>query len=68
MPPCSGFPAHDAAAWALPGSYAVVAVIGAGWALLLKARHPDLYAAVGLGARAATARLRAADLQGGRPR
>jgi len=49
----------DPAAWALPASYAVVAVAGAGWGLLLKSRDPELYAGVGLGARAVTVRLRA---------
>jgi len=54
-----GVPSDDPAAWALPASYAVVAVAGAGWGLLLKARDPELYVGVGLGARAVTVRLRA---------
>jgi amino acid transporter len=44
----------SAAAWALPASYAAVAVIGAGWGLLLRARRPQVYATIGLGAHAAT--------------
>ena len=47
----------DPAAWAFPASYAAVAVIGLGWGLLLKARRPGRYAAIGLGAHAVTARL-----------
>jgi amino acid transporter len=47
----------DQASWALPASYAVAAVIGIGWGLLLRARRPDLYAVIGLGAHAVTARL-----------
>jgi hypothetical protein len=43
------------AAWALPAGYAVVAVIGLGWALMLKTRRPGVYATIGLGAHAVTA-------------
>jgi amino acid transporter len=50
----------DPASWEFPASYAVVAVTGLGWGLWLRARRPDLYAAVGLGARAVTTRLTAA--------
>jgi amino acid transporter len=42
------------AAWAFPAAYAAVAVTGAGWGLVLKARRPRVYAAIGLGATAAT--------------
>ena len=42
------------AAWLLPGSYALAAVAGVGWALVLRARRPQLYAAIGLGAQAFT--------------
>jgi len=52
-----GVPPGDPAAWAFPASYAAVAVAGLGWGLVLKSRHPDLYAAIGLGAHAVTARL-----------
>ena len=44
----------DPAAWALPGSYAAVTVIGLAWGLVLRARRPQVYAAIGLGARAVT--------------
>jgi len=43
------------AAWALPAAYAAVAAAGLGWALVLKARRPPVYAAIGLGAHAVTA-------------
>jgi len=44
----------DPAAWALPGSYAAVTVIGLAWGLVLRARRPQVYAAIGLGAHAVT--------------
>ncbi|MGI8445703.1 MAG: APC family permease [Streptosporangiaceae bacterium] len=50
-----GVPPGDAAAWALPASYAAVAVAGLGWGLVLKIRRPHTYAAIGLGAHAITA-------------
>src|SRR5713101_932039 len=49
-----GVPAGATAAWALPASYAAVAVIGLGWGLVLKIRRPQTYAAIGLGAHAVT--------------
>jgi amino acid transporter len=52
-----GVPRSDAASWALPASYAVVAAIGLGWGLLLRTRRPDLYAAIGDGPHAAATRL-----------
>lgn len=45
------------AAWALPASYAVIAAIGLGWGLILRARRPRTYAAIGLGAHAVTGQL-----------
>jgi amino acid transporter len=42
------------AAWAFPAGYAAVAVLGVGWGLVLRARRPQVYAAVGLGAHAVT--------------
>ena len=48
--------AGDPATWALPASYAAVAVIGLGWGLVLKIRRPRVYAAIGLGAHAVTVR------------
>ncbi|HLN65985.1 MAG TPA: APC family permease [Streptosporangiaceae bacterium] len=44
----------DPAAWALPGSYAAVTVTGLAWGLVLRARRPQVYAAIGLGAHAVT--------------
>ena len=52
-----GVPPADPASWEFPASYAAVALTGLGWGLILKTRHPGLYASVGLGARAVTARL-----------
>jgi amino acid transporter len=52
-----GVPRGDPAAWALPASYAVVAVIGLGWGLVLKISRPQVYAAIGLGAHAVTGQL-----------
>jgi hypothetical protein len=52
-----GVPPGAVAAWALPASYAVVAVIGAGWGLILKARRPRTYATIGLGAHAVTSQV-----------
>ncbi|MGI5238861.1 APC family permease [Dactylosporangium sp. CA-139066] len=43
--------------WAVPAGYAAVAVLGVGWALLLKTARPHVYATIGLGAKAATAGL-----------
>jgi amino acid transporter len=42
------------AAWALPGSYAVATAVGLSWGLLLRARRPQVYQAIGLGAHAVT--------------
>jgi len=49
-----GVPAGATAAWALPASYAAVAVAGFGWGLVLKIRRPQIYATIGLGAHAIT--------------
>ncbi|MBX6356152.1 MAG: APC family permease [Micromonosporaceae bacterium] len=40
--------------WLLPTMYGVAAVIGLCWALVLRATRPQVYAAIGLGANAAT--------------
>jgi amino acid transporter len=42
------------AAWALPAAYGAVAVTGLAWALVLRARRPQVYARIGLGAHAVT--------------
>ena len=52
-----GVPAGATAAWALPASYAVIAVIGLAWGLILKTRRPQVYAGIGLGAHAVTGQL-----------
>jgi amino acid transporter len=44
----------SAAAWVLPASYAVVAVAGLGWAVVLRTRRPQVYATIGLGPHAVT--------------
>jgi amino acid transporter len=49
-----GVPSGSVAAWALPASYAVVAALGLGWGLVLRARRPQVYATIGLGAHAVT--------------
>ncbi|MFB6397653.1 APC family permease [Polymorphospora lycopeni] len=41
--------------WLLPAGYAVAAVAGAGWALILRATRPRVYAAIGLGPDSVTA-------------
>jgi amino acid transporter len=55
-----GVPPGAAAGWALPASYAVLAVAGLAWGLVLKIRRPAVYAAIGLGAHAARVQAAAA--------
>ena len=55
------------AAWLLPASYAVAAIMGAGWALILKRRRPQVYATIGLGAHAVTGQTTPATIPGIRP-
>jgi amino acid transporter len=52
-----GVPAGSPAAWALPGSYLAVTVIGAVWAVVLRGRRPRVYAAIGLGPHAIATQL-----------
>lgn len=47
---------ENAAVWAFPAAYGVVAVIGVIWALILRATSRQDYDSIGLGARASTAR------------
>lgn len=42
-------PGDSVLRWLPPAGYAVAAVAGAGWALLLRATRPQVYAAIGLG-------------------
>jgi hypothetical protein len=55
-----GVPPGAAAAWALPASYAVLAVAGLAWGLVIKVRRPGVYDAIGLGAHAASVQAAAA--------
>jgi hypothetical protein len=50
-----GVPPGSTLTRVVPLAYAVIATAGAGWALLLRFRRPSVYAAIGLGAKAATA-------------
>ncbi|MEU7871256.1 APC family permease [Dactylosporangium sp. NPDC049140] len=43
--------------WVIPAGYVAVALVGVGWAMILKTTRPDVYATIGLGAKAATAGL-----------
>lgn len=55
--------------WVLPAAYVVAALVGVGWALVLRASQPDVYAQIGLGAEAATGQATPAGFRpgGGRP-
>lgn len=53
-----GVAPDDPLRWMLPGTYLVAAAAGAGWALLLRSRRPDVYQAIGLGANAVVGRAR----------
>ena len=53
-PTLLGVPPGSPAAWALPASYAAVAAAGITWGLILRRRRPQVYAAIGLGAGAAS--------------
>jgi amino acid transporter len=50
-----GVPAGSTLTWAVPLLYTIAVAGGVGWALILRASHPGVYAAIGLGADAATA-------------
>lgn len=41
--------------WGIPAAYLVIAILGVLWALVLQRRRPTIYAAIGLGAKSATA-------------
>ena len=40
--------------WGIPITYLIIAVLGISWALVLQPDRPDVYAAIGLGAKSAT--------------
>ncbi|MEU1724181.1 APC family permease [Nonomuraea sp. NPDC005692] len=48
-----GVPEGDPLAWILPVVYALAALLGVGWALVLRAGQPSVYSLVGMGAKAA---------------
>jgi amino acid transporter len=48
-----GVPEDSPLRWGVPISFVVVAALGFCWALVLRARRPDIYASVGLGAKSA---------------
>ncbi|MFI7703041.1 APC family permease [Nonomuraea sp. NPDC049480] len=50
-----GVPEGDPLAWILPAIYALAAVVGVIWALVLRSGQPAVYSLVGMGAKAAAA-------------
>ena len=50
-----GVPADHALVWAVPVAFAVAAALGFGWGLILRTAQPQVYAGIGLGAKAALA-------------
>ncbi|WDZ82136.1 APC family permease [Micromonospora cathayae] len=52
-----GGPAESVSRWAFPAVFPLVALLGTGWALRLRARHPRGYARLGLGPEGAAAEL-----------
>jgi amino acid transporter len=50
-----GVPASHALRWGIPAGYLVAALLGIGWGLYLRARRRDVYATIGLGAKASLA-------------
>jgi amino acid transporter len=49
-----GVPAGSPATWLLPASFPAAAIIGLGWAAVLRSRRPDVYDTIGQGAAAVT--------------
>lgn len=43
--------------WGVPAAYLLIGLLGIGWGLLLRQARPQVYAAIGRGARAVTAGL-----------
>ncbi|MDH6471992.1 MULTISPECIES: APC family permease [unclassified Micromonospora] len=56
-----GVSAHSPLRWLFPATYAIAALAGTAWALVLGAVRPQVYDAIGLGADSATAPLRRTD-------
>ncbi|MFJ6197277.1 APC family permease [Micromonospora sp. NPDC092111] len=56
-----GVAPHSPLRWLFPAAYAVTALLGAVWALTLRATKPDVYQAIGLGADSHTRPLRSPD-------
>ena len=46
-----GVDPHSPLRWGIPAAYLIVAVVGVVWGLVLRSRHPQVYAAIGLGAK-----------------
>ncbi|MBT8228021.1 MAG: APC family permease [Dactylosporangium sp.] len=55
-----GVQADHALVWAVPTAFAVAAGLGFGWGLILRTLQPQVYARIGLGAKAALASMPAA--------
>ncbi|MGC4886639.1 APC family permease [Micromonospora sp. DT227] len=53
-----GVDQHSPLRWLFPAAYAVAALVGIAWALILRATRPQVYDAIGLGADSVTATLR----------
>jgi amino acid transporter len=52
-----GVPPDQALVWAVPVAFAVAAALGFGWGLILRAAQPQVYAGIGLGAKAVLANM-----------
>ncbi|HEX5595970.1 MAG TPA: APC family permease [Micromonosporaceae bacterium] len=52
-----GVPPTHPLRWMVPGVYVVAALLGLLWGLVLRARRPDVYATIGMGAESITARI-----------
>ena len=50
-----GVPPDHPLVWAIPATFAVAAILGLGWGLILRVTQPAVYARIGLGAKAALA-------------
>ena len=48
-----GVPPDHALVWAIPATFGLAGVLGFGWGLMLRVTRPQVYARIGLGAKAA---------------